>query len=505
MSKNKVIKGTCILTCAGLITKIIGFYYRIFLSKTIGAEGMGLYQMIFPIYGLCFALSVSGIQTAISKYVAAENAKSNSKGMIDTLKSGMLISLIMSFLTAIILYHTSGFIASDVLGDIRCQRLLQLASFSVPLGALHSCINSYYIGRQKTFIPGFTQLIEQIIRVFSVYIITTVLISSNAFDSNNSLLPELAVIGLILGEAASSIISLLAISIEKDFRFFKKIESSKQLRSNIINMAYPLTLNRVLLSLITSLEAILIPLFLQKYGLSGSNAIATYGILTGMAMPFIFFPSTLTNAISSLLLPSISEAQASKKAKTISFISEKTIKYSLSIGIFCTGFFVTFGDELGVYLFDNYVAGAYISILGWLCPFLYLCSTLASILNGLGYTKITFRNNMLSTIVRLLFVILIIPHLGIKGYLYGLLVSEILCAILHILSLIKYSSIKYNLFEFLLMPILAEIISLGISFFAFYFVEKYLFLGNITNLIIAGLTGGLIYVFYLASDFKNTI
>ncbi len=505
MSKNKVIKGTFILTFAGLITKIIGFYYRIFLSKTIGAEGIGLYQMIFPIYGLCFALSVSGIQTAISKYVAADNAKSDKSGMIDTLKTGLFLSLLMSLITAFTLYHTSEFIAADVLGDIRCKRLLQLASFSVPLGALHSCINSYYLGRQKTFIPGFTQLIEQVIRVFSVYIITTVLISSDAFEGSRTLMPELAVIGLILGEAASSFISLLSILNEKEFRFFKKINKSKQIQSNILNMACPLTLNRVILSLVSSLEAILIPLFLQKYGLTNSNAIAIYGTLTGMAMPFIFFPSTLTNAISSMLLPSISEAQAGGNAKTISFITEKSIKYCLSIGIFCTGFFVVFGNELGVFLYDNHVAGAYITILGWLCPFLYLCSTLASILNGLGYTKLTFRNNMISTIIRIGFIVFIIPKLGIKGYLFGLLVSEIICSLLHIFSLLKHCHIHYRFTEFILKPVLAEIISLGVSLYTYSFTDRHFALSNISNLILAGITGGILYLFYLAYDIKDTI
>ncbi len=505
MSKNKVIKGTCILTCAGLMTRIIGFYYRVFLSKTIGAEGMGLYQMIFPIYGLCFSLSVSGIQTAISKYVAADNAKSNKSGMMDTLKTGLLMSLIMSFITAFTLYQTSGFIASDVLGDIRCKRLLQLASFSVPLGSLHSCINSYHLGRQKTFIPGFSQLVEQIIRVFSVYVITTVLVSSNAFDANKTLMPELAVIGLILGEAASCIISILSIINEKDFRIFKRTNKSRQVQSNIFNMACPLTLNRVILSLVSSLEAILIPLFLQKYGLTKSNAISIYGVLTGMAMPFIFLPSTLTNAISSMLLPSISEAQANGNTKNISFITEKSIKYCLSIGIFCTGFFVTFGNELGVFLYNNYVAGAYITILGWLCPFLYLCSTLASILNGLGHTRITFRNNMLATIIRILFVVIIIPQLGIKGYLFGLLFSEIICSLLHIFSLLKYSKIHYSFSEFVFKPAVAEFLSLGISLFVYNFVEIYFNINNIMNLILAGIGGGLLYLFYLAGDIRDTI
>ncbi len=505
MSKNKIIKGTFILTLAGLITKIIGFYYRIFLSKTIGAEGMGLYQMIFPIYGLCFALSVSGIQVAISKYVAVDNAKNNPAGMIDTLKTGLFISLIISSITAFTLYHSSEFIAKDILGDIRCKTLLELAAMSVPLGALHSCINSYYLGRQKTFIPGFTQLIEQIIRVFSVYIITTILISTNAFDGSTHLKPELAVIGLILGEAASSLISILAMVGEKEFRFFRKIPQRKKLQSNILTMAYPLTLNRVILSSVTSIEAILIPICLQKYGLNSGNAITIYGILTGMAMPFIFFPSTLTNAISSLLLPSISEAEASGNQRNISVITEKSIKYCLSIGIFCTGFFVVFGNELGVFLYDNYVAGAYISILGWLCPFLYLCSTLASILNGLGHTKTTFKNNIISVVVRLLFVIFIVPEFGIKGYLIGLLTSEIICSLLHIYSLTKFCQIHYDFINFLLKPIVAEIISLGITLFAYTEINSTFAFNNITTLIFAMILGGIPYLLYLAFDVKDVI
>ncbi len=505
MSKNKVIKGTFILTFAGLITRIIGFYYRIFLSKTIGAEGMGLYQMIFPIYGLCFALSVSGIQTAISKFVAADNAKNNHPGMMNTLKTGLYLSLTMSVITAFTLYHSSEFLAKDVLGDIRCKRLLELAAFSVPLGALHSCINSYYLGRQKTFIPGFSQLLEQIIRVFSVYIITTVLISSNAFTDTTSLMPEIAVIGLILGEAASSLMSLISILGDKDFKILKKIPKGKQVQISLLSMAYPLTLNRVILSLVNSLEAILIPFCLQKYGLTNSGAISVYGILTGMAMPFIFFPSTLTNAISAMLLPSISEAQAQNSHKTISFITEKSIKYCLSIGIFCTGFFVTFGSELGAFLYDNYVAGAYITILGWLCPFLYLCSTLTSILNGLGHTKTTFRNNMLATAVRISFVIFAIPKFGIKGYLFGLLFSEILCSMLHIISLTKHCKIHYKTDEFIIKPVLVEILSLGVSLFIFQLLRSSFNMNNILNLLIAGFAGGVLFLMYIASDAKDSI
>ena len=136
------------------------------------------------------------------------------------------------------------------------------------------------------------------------------------------------------------------------------------------------------------------------------------------------FPSAITNSMAVLLLPSVAQAQAEGKQKQISTAISMALRYSLYMGILCTGLFCLYGLDLGSSVFQSPSAGAYIRILGWLCPFMYLATTLGSILNGLGKTSSTFLQNVCALCLRLVFVLLGIPVLGMKAYLWGILVSE---------------------------------------------------------------------------------
>ena len=93
--KNPLITGTVILTLTGLLSRFIGFFYRIFLSNVFGAEGMGIYQLISPVLALSFALTVSGIQTAISKYVASETTTKDYHASFRTLWVGFLFAMLL--------------------------------------------------------------------------------------------------------------------------------------------------------------------------------------------------------------------------------------------------------------------------------------------------------------------------------------------------------------------------------------------------------------------------
>ena len=175
---NKLIllKGTLLLTGAGFITKIIGFIYRIFLSQTIGAEGMGIYQLIFPIHTLCFALSAGGIQTAISRFTAARASLKDEQGARDIFILSGAFSTAIAFLVSLVLYHNASWFAVHILLEERCTSLLKLMAFSIPMGTLHSCVNGYYYARKKMSIPAASQLLEQCARVgvsYGLFLILT--------------------------------------------------------------------------------------------------------------------------------------------------------------------------------------------------------------------------------------------------------------------------------------------------------------------------------------------
>ena len=441
--KNTLLIGTATLILTGLLTRFLGFYYRIFLSSKIGAEGIGLYQMIFPIYILAMSISSSGIHLAICQSVSKDEKRAGS-----SLFSGLLISIPLSLFCSILIYFGSNFIASNYLNEPRCQPLLLILSLCIPIASIHNCINGYFLGKQNAFIPGITQLIEQIGRISIVFIIFTFFSQNRA--SSPIALAIIAVIGLFASEIISTIFSIGALFLSKD-----KLKCSISQKNNILKASYlshlihlnskkictlslPVTLTNVSLSLVHSIEATAIPLYLHKSGLTTSEAISIYGILTAMAMPFILFPSTITCAVAKMMLPIISKAKASNNHSKIEFLASNTLKYCTLFGLLCAGFFIFSGHFIGTYFFNSPTAGSFITILAWLCPFIFISTTLGSILNGLGFTKITFYHNLFSALLRLSFIIILIPFIGIKGYLWGLLASELLCALLHTISVVKY-------------------------------------------------------------------
>lgn len=494
--KSQILKGTFILSIAGIITRIIGFYYRIFLSQTIGATGMGLYQMIFPAFGICYSFSVVGIQMAISRFTAMKHGKNDAKGMYTVLKIGVTTSLILSALCAFILYSFSNDIAKYIFDDERCSELLRIISLSIPIGAIHSCISGYFLGKKRAGVSAWSQLLEQIVRVGSVYLITTVLYASSSHIS-----PAIAVWGLVFGEISSALLCICFLFSEKNF-FSTKISNGRSTFNSMFQMAYPITLTRIIVSFLTALEAIFIPISLRKSGLPVDTAISIYGILTGMALPFILFPSTITNSISAMILPSVAEAQSKGNFKEIGYTASKVIKYCLSIGIFCTGYFYIYGETLGEIFFHSKEAGLYISVLAWLCPFLYLTATIGSILNGMGKTKTTFYHNIISTVIRLFFIIFIIPIQGIKGCMIGILFSYILCALLHTIVLFKTCHFYYNTYEYLIKPLFITAISLGISLFVTYFLGEYQ-LKPLLSTVISIAIGGVVFITYTYLDVKK--
>lgn len=453
---HSLITGTAILTLTGLVSRFIGFFYRIFLSNVFGAEGMGIYQLISPVLALSFSLTVSGIQTAISKYVANETSTRDYKNSFRTLWAGFLLAMALSIACALTIYLYADQIAVTFLLEERTAPLLRIIALSIPMASVHSCINGYFYGIRKTAIPAFSQLAEQVCRVGSVYLIYFVC-RKHGFVPTISF----AVTGLVIGESASMIVSVVAIlarahhvfpnSKSAGRSFFHQhrptpvsgnarrqaslplsavISVYRRITGQLLRLAVPLSANRLILNLLQSVEAIYIPNRLMAYGLDNADALGVYGVLTGMSLPLILFPSAITNSISVLLLPIVSEADANGNQAAVKRAILTSIRSCLLLGFACTAMFLLFGRTAGRLLYGSELAGSFILTLSFLCPFMYIASMLNSILNGIGKTIQTFLFSVISLLLRLLFVFFAIPRFGIQGYLWGMLASQMLQTLL---------------------------------------------------------------------------
>ena len=434
MSKQNFFKGTVILTCTGLASRMIGFFYRIFLSHTIGAQGLGLYQLIIPLQTLVLAVTASGIQTSLSRLAAERMALKKDKEARDLFCTGTLLSVLFSLFASWILYQNADFFAAKILKEPLTSPYIRILAFSFPLSAIHSCINSYYFARKKTGIPSCLQLLEQAVRVGSSYLIFLILVSEN-----RPVTAAIAAGGAFISEVFASAAGLLVISLD----FSKKNYSVFQTKhpfscaGEILKASLPLTLNRVLLTLLGGIEVVLIPQRLQMSGLSPSDALGIYGVFTGMALPLILFPSTVANSASVMLMPSVAEMQALGYGTRIRAVTGKACTGTFLLGVFCASVFFIFGPFLGNILFHSPTAGVYIRTMSFICPFLYMNTALSSILHGLGRNLRSLIHHSIGILVRISFVFFAIPQLGIRGYLYGILAGEILLSGLHLFSLCR--------------------------------------------------------------------
>ncbi len=298
---HPLITGTLLLTAVGFFCRILGFFYRIFLSRTIGAEGLGLYQMIFPIHGIAFALCAGPIQTSLSRLTAASPEKGRA-----FLRVSLALSLSIALPLTSLIYTFADFLAARVLLAPECAPLLPALALSIPFCAIHACCCGYYYGLKKTAVPAFSQVVEQCIRIFSVLLIVHVCRTNRI-----PITVLLAVWGLLIGEAASAVFCLLVYGCSKSVAILTNANTPiTPLLLPLLTMALPLMANRLTLSFLQSLEAIFVPNQLLLSGLSRVESVSIYGVLTGMALPFVLFPSAITNSLAVVLLPAVSEAQA---------------------------------------------------------------------------------------------------------------------------------------------------------------------------------------------------
>lgn len=432
IKKNPLITGTLLMTAAGVLSRIIGFFYRIFLSRTIGAEALGIYQLIGPIFSLCFALTASSIQTSISKFVGdaiggCKDSLCGEKKARAFLLLGLVLSCGLSALTGIFMYFNADWIATRFLGEARCAPLLVLLTYSLLPCCIHACINGYYYGKKNAFVPSLCQLIEQIARVGSVWIIFQV-----TTEKGIPLTAFHAVCGLVIGECFGLLVSMSALLREKRLPHGSYTADSvcnRPMAHAFLAMVIPLTINRLAVAFSTSLENLLIPQKLQLYGYSQAEALSVYGILSGMTLSIILFPCVLTNSLSVLLLPAISEAKGRANENQIRRTTKKAIRLGLLLGFAFTILFLFTGDMIGNKLFHNALAGRFICRLAWLCPLMYVSSLLSSILHGLGRPKQVLFVNLLACLIRIGMIWFLVPDYGIGAYLWGLLLSQVFASV----------------------------------------------------------------------------
>ncbi len=415
-ARHKLFRNAAILTVAGFISRIFGFLFRIFLSRSFGEERVGLYQMIFPLYILCLSLSTAGLQTAVSRITAEKTALGHNKEADGVLTAALCLAVVISLIEILVIQDQAGSIAGSLFGDDRCMELILIISYALPFAAVHSCICGRSLGLGDTMLPAASQLIEQCVRILTVVLLWIFLRTCGLTPSI-----RLAAAGVVAGEMAAALFTVRGLRLQRPVRAGIR---------ELFAFSAPLTANRTALTLLQSIEAVSIPASLIRYGMSATEAVSLYGVLTGMALPCILFPSALTGSVSTVLLPAVSAASTSGNRRSVFLLLRKAIVSCFSLGLACCLFFLLFGKMIGRFLFHSADAGRFIITLAWICPFLYVNSSLLNAVNGYGRTGTSFLISMSGLLIRIAGVFLAVPQFGIQGYLWALLGAQLCTTVL---------------------------------------------------------------------------
>ncbi len=505
MKKTVFIKNAAILTASSLLLRFAGIILKVWLAKKIGSEGIGLYQLVFSVYVLASTFATSGISTAVTRLVAEELALGNKKSTLKILKRAIQITLFIASISAIILYFGAEIIAKLLLDDIRAIPSIKILPLSLMFVGTTSCIRGYFIARRKITPNAFSQIAEQIIRI------AFILVFINIFSGKGITYYCLAV---MLGDATAEILSCLLLWLQYavDRKKLNSLNGTSPTTSGfvkkILHISVPITSGRYLNSLLRTAENILVPKNLAKFG-GGDNALSQFGMIKGMALPILFFPSTILNSVSTLLIPEISEAVARKQYAIVKESTQKVLKLTSLIGFLFGAVFFVCGERIGFLLYSDQSVGILLKMLSPIVPLMYLDSISDGILKGLDQQLFSFRTAIGDSVIRIILITVMLKRMGLLGFIIIMYFSNLLTCFLNVSRLLKVSKAKLGFLYGIFTPICLSLIS---TLFCNYLLALIPDLNNLVYIILFFGFSGAIYLFLLIffkiiglNDFKTTI
>jgi stage V sporulation protein B len=451
MAKKTFITGAIILMAAGLITRIFGFVFRIYLSNLIGAEGMGLYQLIVPLYTLIILTLTSGVSIAVSKMVAEELAKGHTINIKRISKLGLAGVLVSGVIVSVVLYLNIDFIVDVLLKDSRTYFSVWILLPCIPFIAAASAYKGYFYGIQEVTPTALSQIVEQIVKIGII-----VAFASQFLRQGLEYACALATLGMALGEMSNLFILAVFYRFKKYPHTIVRSSQGRLRKRNliryIVSCAAPISFNRFIISVMSAVEVILIPRRLLAGGLNYIQCMQEYGKLTGMAMPLIFFPALVTTSLATTLVPAISESLSLKNYGRVNFRISKSIQITMVIGFIFMALFSCYPKKISDMIYPGQNVGNTLFLLSFTCIFIYLQQILTGIMNGLGKQALLLLNSVIGSVIRIVCVYYLIPRYGIPAYIFGMIVSSFIFCILNFITINKNTGMLLDFRKWILLP-----------------------------------------------------
>lgn len=460
------IKGAAILTTAGMIAKVMGFGYRIILTRIIGSEGMGLYQLAYPIYTTLLVISRSGIPVSLAKLISGRIAVDERKAAFNIFKIGRKMSFVIGIFFSIFLALLAKPIVKIFQWDPRAYYPVLAISPAIFFVSIMATYRGFFQGLQNMVPTAVSQVFEQLIRMITMISLVYILVPYGLGKAAAG-----ATFGAVTG-SITGLLVLLFIYYEKRDNIWDFINQDRANTTNtggldswkivkeIASLGIPITFGALVLPLMSLVDTIIVPYRLQIAGYAIEKSTELFGNLAALAMTLVNFPTIITISLAASLVPAISEAFALEQDRLIRNRTLTGLRLTILITLpAATGLFVL-AEPLTRVIFANSAAAIPLRIVAWGVVFIGLQQTSSAILQGIGYTGIPARNLLIGAVCNgiINYFLTANPVFGIRGAALGTVTGFAIAALLNLYFVKRYTNFKFEPIEIVLKPLIAVIL-----------------------------------------------
>jgi len=457
--KSSFISGAFILMAAATVNRIIGFIYQALTYRLIGPEGVGLFNLVYPIYVLIIVMATAGIPLGISKLVSEEEARGNHRGSYQILGLAISILIITGSTFSVISYLIAPLLLKYIFINKMVYPVFLCLVPGVFIISVSSAFRGFFQGMMNMKPPAVGQIAEQMFRVCIGFSLALVLLPRGLQWAAGGLAAA-SVIGEIAGLIVLTVIFFrqrprhLTISLPR-------ISICLEILRKLWDLCLPITLGRLAVTAMLSIDALLIPLMLKKTGCSVSTATALYGQLTGVVLTILFIPSVITVSLATSLVPAISEAVAQNRLRLVRSRTTEALRVTILAGIPFLAAYLVIPSQITGAIYGSWDSGQLLGILALGGMLAYIQQTTTGILQGLGYPAIPLKNLLIGGTFKIMAIcsLLVLPGPGITRCTYAYNLYFFITAGLNLFSLQRLTGYSLSPQNDLIKPLLAGILT----------------------------------------------
>ncbi|MGM9603649.1 MAG: MATE family efflux transporter [Faecousia sp.] len=403
------------LTGVNLLLRVVGTSFHVYLSRHIGAAGIGLLQLVMSVGNLAMVAGIAGIRTATMYLTAEELGKSRPQNVGRILSSCFLYSILCSCTVAAVLYFGAPMLAEHWIGNVQTIPALKIFAAFLPAVCLSGVMSGYFTAANRIGTLAMVEVAEQLC---SMAVTMLALLFWAGQDAERSC------ISVVLGSSISACVTL-ALLVLLRLREHPARGKAFPVRRRLLHAAVPLAGADVIRSGIGTTENLLVPKRLARCS-QVNDPLSAFGRVSGMVFPLMMFPACILYALAELLIPELARCNAAGSEKRIKYLVRKSLWAAMLYGVFFSGLIFLFAEPLCQSLYHNDLAGKSLRYYALMIPFLYCDAITDAMTKGLGQQKICVRYNIFTSAMDVVLLFLLLPVFGMKGYFFSFLVTHLL-------------------------------------------------------------------------------